>query len=166
LFFSGDEIKPADRIKDVMRKQLEGLGRTSTHEWSIFISFITLIFLWFFREPMFIDGWGDLLQRKTDRGTKSTVGDATPALLMVMVIFALPTHYKFWPFQSSDIKSKKSPALVSWELIEKKLPWGVILLLGGGFALSDACTKTGDILIEPICFATYDLYFKTNTVNI
>jgi di/tricarboxylate transporter len=29
-------------------------------------------------------------------------------------------------------------------LIEKKLPWGVILLLGGGFALSDACTKTGE----------------------
>jgi sodium-dependent dicarboxylate transporter 2/3/5 len=92
---------------------------------------------------MFIDGWGDFLKRITDRGNKSTVGDATPALLMVMVIFALPTHYRFWPFQSSKLPSTKSPSLVSWELIEKKLPWGVILLLGGGFALSDACTKTG-----------------------
>ena len=97
---------------------------------------------------MFIAGWGDLLKRITDSGNKATVGDATPALFMVMVIFALPTHYKFWPFQSRDIKSKKSPALVSWDLIEKKLPWGVILLLGGGFALSDACTRTGEISME------------------
>ena len=148
MFFSEDEIEPDDRIKEVMRKQLHNLGHTSIHEWSILICFITLIFLWFFREPMFIDGWGDLLKRITDRGNQSTVGDATPALLMVMVIFALPTHYKFWPFQSRDVKSSRSPSLVSWELIEKKLPWGVILLLGGGFALSDACTKTGDSLIE------------------
>ena len=148
-FFPEEELKPDDRIKDVMRKQLESLGHTSTHEWSILICFITLIFLWFFREPMFIDGWGDILKRITDRGSQSTVGDATPALLMVMVIFALPTHYRFWPFQSRDIKSKKSPSLVSWELIEKKLPWGVILLLGGGFALSDACTKTGEIFWNP-----------------
>jgi sodium-dependent dicarboxylate transporter 2/3/5 len=118
--------------------------QTTVHEWSILICFIILILLWFFREPMFIAGWGDYLRRVTDRGNKSTVGDATPALLMVMVIFALPTHYKFWPFQPKSSPSAKSPSLVNWELIEKKLPWGVILLLGGGFALSDACTKTGD----------------------
>ncbi len=51
--------------------------------------------------------------------------------------------YKFWPFQSRRLPSEKSPSLVNWEMIEKKLPWGVILLLGGGFALSDACTRTG-----------------------
>ena len=27
--------------------------------------------------------------------------------------------------------------------VEKRLPWGVILLLGGGFALADATKKTG-----------------------
>jgi hypothetical protein len=27
------------------------------------------------------------------------VADATPAILMVIAIFALPTKYKFWPFR-------------------------------------------------------------------
>ncbi len=54
--------------------------------------------------------------------------------------------YKFWPFQSRRLPSEKSPSLVNWEMIEKKLPWGVILLLGGGFALSDACTRTGSFI--------------------
>jgi sodium-dependent dicarboxylate transporter 2/3/5 len=106
---------------------------------------VILILLWFFREPMFIDGWGDFLKRKTSRGTTSTIGDATPALLMVIIIFALPINYKFWPFQPSTTRPKKSPSLVSWELIEKRLPWGVIILLGGGFALSDACSKSGKL---------------------
>ena len=28
-------------------------------------------------------------------------------------------------------------------LVEKRLPWGVILLLGGGFALADVTEKSG-----------------------
>ena len=39
-----------ERIKNVMRKQLTNLGKTSTHEWSILICFVILIALWFFRE--------------------------------------------------------------------------------------------------------------------
>ena len=105
---------------------------------------------WSRREPMFISGWGDLLKRTSDSGKVASIGDATPALLMVMIIFALPTNYKFWPFQSRNLPSGRSPSLVNWEMIEKKLPWGVILLLGGGFALSDACTKTGEHVY--ICF--------------
>jgi hypothetical protein len=30
---------------------------------------------------------------------------------------------------------------VNWKLVETRLPWGVLFLLGGGFALSDACVK-------------------------
>ena len=37
--------------------------------------------------------------RMTSRGTKSTVADATPAILMVIAVFSLPTKYKFWPFR-------------------------------------------------------------------
>ena len=113
------------------------------HEWSILICFVILIVLWFFRKPLFISGWAGVFKRTTDRGTTAAVGSATPAMLMVLAIFALPTHYKFWPFQSRHIPPESSPSLVNWTVIEKKLPWGVILLLGGGFALSDACTKSG-----------------------
>ena len=60
---------------------------------------------------------------------------------MVLVAFALPTKYKFWPFQPFNQSPESSPSLVNWKLVETKLPWGVIFLLGGGFALSDACEK-------------------------
>ena len=81
--------------------------------------------------------------RITSRGTKSTVADATPAILMVFAVFALPAQYKFWPFRPANQAPESSPALITWEIIERRLPWGVLLFVGGGFALSDACTKTG-----------------------
>lgn len=79
----------------------------------------------------------------TERGKKVTVGSATPAILMVCVVFALPTRYRFWPFQAWNKMPESSPSLIDWKTIETRLPWGVILLLGGGFAVSDACEKSG-----------------------
>ena len=37
-------------------------------------------------------------------------------------------------------------------LVEKRLPWGVIMLLGGGFALADATKKSGlsQFLVEQL----------------
>jgi len=62
---------------------------------------------------------------------------------MVIMVFVLPVHYRFWPFQPMSVDPKKSPSLVTWKVVEKKMPWGVLLFVGGGFAISDACTKTG-----------------------
>ena len=50
---------------------------------------------------------------------------------------------RFWPFQSFNKIPESSKSLIDWKTIETKLPWGVIILLGGGFAVSDACTKSG-----------------------
>ena len=44
-------------------------------------------------------GWGDLFKFKTARGTVTSVGSATPAILMVLVAFGLPSKLQFWPFQ-------------------------------------------------------------------
>jgi len=137
------EAERHEQITQAMKHHYQSMDPTSVHEWSILICFVVLIFLWFFREPIFIYGWGDYLKRTTNRGNLSFVGDATPAILVAVFMFVLPTHYRFWPFQSAKLMPKQSPTLITWDLIEKKLPWGVLLFLGGGFALSDACTKTG-----------------------
>ncbi len=42
-------------------------------------------------------------------------------------------------FLSEDTKPGPVPALLDWEIIHQKLPWNVIIVLGGGFALADSC---------------------------
>lgn len=143
----GDEAidpkaKEAQLLK-VMKAKYQGLGPIKCHELSVLICFIIVIVLWFMRKPLFMAGWGELFVFMTERGKKVTVGSATPAIMMVLVVFALPTRYRFWPFQSFNKIPESSPSLINWKTIETKLPWGVIILLGGGFAVSDACTKSG-----------------------
>ena len=77
-----------------MQSHYNALGDMSLHEWSVVVAFSALILLWFFRQPKFMYGWGDSLTRMTDPKTQSTVADATPAMLMVILVFVLPIHYK------------------------------------------------------------------------
>ena len=41
-----------------------------------------------------------------------------------------------------DKPAKPKPPLLEWEYTAHKLPWGVILMLGGGFAIAEACKVT------------------------
>ena len=59
---------------------------------------------------------------------------ATPAVLVVVLVFVLPSRLE---------AGRPAPALLDWTTVEQKLPWGVILLLGGGFALADITDKGG-----------------------
>ena len=74
---------------------------------------------------------------------------------MVLVAFAMPTSFKFWPFQSFNKSPENSPSLINWKLVETKLAWGVIFLLGGGFALSDACEKVSQPCFESLLTLAY-----------
>jgi len=91
------------------------------------MGFIILILLWFFKSPKFISGWGGLFER-------AKISQATPAVLIVCLAFLLPREYN---------AVESSPGLLDWNTVEKRLPWGVILLLGGGFALADATKSSG-----------------------
>jgi len=127
------------RIKRTIEDKKRNLGRMRLHELQVLVLFIILVFLWFFKNPKFIEGWGDLMKKATGVG----IGGATPAILIVTLVFILPTHYNFWPFIGTDKIPKSSPALLNWPTVEKKLPWGVIILLGGGFALAKASKESG-----------------------
>ena len=126
------------RVKKVIERKKESLGRISMHEIQVVTLFLTLILLWFFQSPKFMSGWADadVFNGVTDRDppTKLKISSATAAVFIVALTFILPREYR---------RGEVSEALLDWHTVEKRLPWGVILLLGGGFALKDITQKSG-----------------------
>lgn len=45
-----------ERIKKVIAAKKRELGKMSQHEWQVVCLFITLILLWFFQSPKFMEG--------------------------------------------------------------------------------------------------------------
>ena len=92
------------------------------------------------RSPGFFTGWSDALGGP---GSK----DATPAILMSIFLFILPANPNFMAlFRSSPEgvdRIEPSPALITWNFVEKRMPWGIILLFGGGFALAAGSDTSG-----------------------
>jgi len=126
------------RIKKVILARKEALGRITMHEVQVVILFLALILLWFFQSPRFMPGWADaeIFTGFTEREapTKLKIASATPAVFIVALAFILPKEFN---------TERSSEALINWQIVEKRLPWGVILLLGGGFALADITKKSG-----------------------
>ncbi|GIY94865.1 hypothetical protein CEXT_424511 [Caerostris extrusa] len=91
------------------------------HESAVLCLFVLLVLLWTFREPKFMSGWADLIS------TETRIGDAVPAVAILFLLFLFPAE----PWRIRD-----SPALLKWSAVQSKVPWGLIILLGGGFALA------------------------------
>jgi len=139
LFFGFSKKKGGEvsRVKSLLRKQYENLGSITFHETVVAILFACCVLLWFFRDPQFIPGWASAF-----RPTK--LGDATAAIGILFLMFTIPAKPKFWCFNRSDEEIvEPSPALLDWDYVQAKLPWGLILLLGGGFAISEASKVSG-----------------------
>jgi len=139
----GRSKEQEDRAMRVICDKYNGLGRMSLHEIQVFILFLILLVLWFFQSPKFMPGWGDYFRKEAVSGSMISVGAATPAILMAIFLFILPQTYDFWPFAARNRTPQNSPSLITWRLIETKMCWGVIFLLGGGFALAKASQSSG-----------------------
>ncbi|XP_061183246.1 Na(+)/citrate cotransporter-like [Saccostrea echinata] len=132
-----------DRVEETIRKSYQELGSMSFAEIVVLIHFVILVILWFFRKPPYIDGWGSFFK-------SGFVGDSAAALLIVMSLFTFPSvrpavlcFRRKNPFPGDDRPRSSVPAILDWPTVEKKFPWGVLLLIGGGYALADACEKSG-----------------------
>ncbi|CAC5376303.1 SLC13A2_3_5 [Mytilus coruscus] len=90
--------------------------------------FIILAVLWITRDLGGAGGWGDIFPPKT-------VTDSTPSILISCSLFIFPSRV---PDIFCLNKGKHEPIspLVPWKVAEKNLPWGVMILLGGGFAIA------------------------------
>ncbi|XP_052075275.1 Na(+)/citrate cotransporter-like [Mytilus californianus] len=123
------------RIKSVLRKEYESLGPINFAQAAVIGHFFILAVLWITRDLGGAGGWGDIFPPKT-------VTDSTPSILISCSLFIFPSRV---PDIFCLNKGKNEPIspLVPWKVAEKNLPWGVMILLGGGFALAHISEESG-----------------------
>ncbi|KAG7321299.1 hypothetical protein KOW79_015714 [Hemibagrus wyckioides] len=131
---------------NVIREEHRSLGPMSFGEISVLTLFCLLVVLWFTRDPGFVDGWATHLFN----AEKEYVTDATVAVFIAALLFVLPAKPPclfYWRSQSFDTvpqsNSEPRTALLTWQVVQKKMPWSIILLLGGGFALAKGSEDSG-----------------------
>ncbi|KAM6932351.1 Na(+)/citrate cotransporter [Lycodopsis pacificus] len=131
---------------NVIREEHRRLGSMSFGEISVLGVFVLLVVLWFSRDPGFVDGWAThIFNSKAEYVT-----DATVAIFVAVLLFVLPSRpprFCSWRTDSFDTASHqpvgRTPPLLTWKVAQKKLPWGIVLLLGGGFALAKGSEESG-----------------------
>ncbi|OXB73394.1 UNVERIFIED_CONTAM: hypothetical protein H355_017048 [Colinus virginianus] len=123
-------------IKDENKK----LGSMKFAEIAVLVLFVLLVLLWFTRDPGFITGWATVLFNKN--GT-SFVSDATVAIFISILLFIIPSEFAIKQQTDHKIKIQAPPALLNWKVVHKKMPWNIVFLLGGGFALAKGSEESG-----------------------
>ena len=140
----GAERKERSRsVKIFLRSEYEELGPVSFREVCVALYFLLLVVIWFFAEPSFMSGWSDFFQLPDGRGS---VSEATPAILVLILIMITPQHLQFWPLKAKvkgAVAPELPPSLMSWSDLSRFVPWGLLILRGAGFALAKASDQSG-----------------------
>ncbi|XP_030240282.1 protein I'm not dead yet 2-like isoform X2 [Drosophila navojoa] len=145
----GSISKSATKL--VLQERYSALGRWTCHEIQVGIIFVMMILLLFFQRPGFMKGWADVLNTKH-------IGGASPVLITVIVLFALPTQYTFFRYccKGPPFTGRSMDACISWIFLHNNTPWGLCFLLGGGFALAEGSKVSGmaKMLGDSLAFIT------------
>jgi sodium-dependent dicarboxylate transporter 2/3/5 len=126
IYFKVDKALKIDR--EFIREEYKKLGGLSFEEKTISIVFLLTAFLWISRSDLIlgfvtIPGWSNILPNS------GFVNDGTVAITMAFMLFLIP--------------SKKEKTTLRDNNVFSKIPWGIILLFGGGFALANGFSNTG-----------------------
>ena len=113
----------------VIDHEIASLGRMSRGEKCTLLVFVLTCLAWIFRKEIAIGsvtipGWTNLL------GIEEFVHDSTIAVAAALLLFMMP------------VDLKKREFVLDWESAVK-LPWGILILFGGGFALANGFEASG-----------------------
>jgi len=129
IFFKGKK-NSFEMGKDIIEDEYHSLGKMSYEETWVLTLFVTLALLWLFRRPIdmgsiHIPGWSELFSHP------KWITDGNVAIFMGILLFLIPAK-----------NQEKSTFLMDWHTAER-IPWGIILLFGGGFALASGFKESG-----------------------
>ncbi|NXT30962.1 S13A2 protein, partial [Pelecanoides urinatrix] len=129
---------------DIIKEETKKLGSMKFAEIAVLFLFILLVLLWFTRDPGFIPGWATLLFNKNNA---SYVTDATVAIFISVLLFIIPSdissNNRDKQQTGNKAKIQAPPPLLDWKVVHQKMPWNIVLLLGGGFALAKGSEESG-----------------------
>ena len=111
------DFRMTEEIRGIMRRDLTALGPVSTTEKRVMMVFLATVLAWMLR-PYLTGALGI-----------SGISDTTISIAAVFLLFTVPA-------------GDREGALLEWDDMAK-LPWGVLLLFGGGFALAAGITASG-----------------------
>ncbi|XP_008146026.2 solute carrier family 13 member 2 isoform X1 [Eptesicus fuscus] len=135
-FGMGEEARAQQQAAfRVIQTEHRQLGPMTFAEMAVTFLFVLLVLLWFTREPGFFLGWGNLAFAN-DKGV-SVVSDGTVAIFISIIMFIVPSKIPgLTQNPGKPGKLKAPPALLNWKTVNEKMPWNIVFLLGGGFALA------------------------------
>lgn len=115
--------------RDDFRNEYKQLGKPKSEEKIVLVLFIILAFLWIFRsgfniQSFVIPGWADLFH------APEYINDGTVAIFIALLLFIIPSG------------TKKGERIMNWETANR-IPWNIVLLFGGGFALAKGFVDSG-----------------------
>lgn len=124
---------PSDGLpggRELIRDQLRQLGPMSPGERLIGMVMGLTALAWIIREP--VTNWSWLVGHVPAIGR---IDDTMIAIVAAVSLFVIPVNAR--PGQAGGRTS-----LLTWEIAEK-LPWGVLILFGGGLSLAAGVTSSG-----------------------
>jgi sodium-dependent dicarboxylate transporter 2/3/5 len=121
--------KSSGMDKKVLRKRYEEMGPITYEQKVVLIVFIGLALLWLSRSDLefglfTLPGWANLFPYP------SYLNDGSVAIAMSILLFMIPA------------RTDRSTRIMDWDTT-KRLPWNIVLLFGGGFALAKGFETSG-----------------------
>ncbi|MCG8573999.1 MAG: SLC13 family permease [Flavobacteriales bacterium] len=115
--------------KSEIKQSYRDLGKVTFEEKVLIVAFVSMALLWFFRADIQIGqfripGWSNLFPEP------GYFNDGTVAIFIAIILFLIPS------------KQKKPDHIMDWKT-STKIPWEIILLFGGGFALAAGIKESG-----------------------
>jgi len=119
--------------KKIFTDQYKALGPISFEEKVVLVDFLMLVFLWMFRANIkigsfTIPGWSNLFPEA------KFINDGTVAITIALLLFLIPS--KNQNHRDNDRR------VLTWKTASR-LPWNIVLLFGGGFALASGFKESG-----------------------